>query len=530
MSISNRAYTRKEEPGDPPADRIAGSVAITAGAQLVAMATGTVVAILVVAEFGKGARSDGLFAAYGVYSVLVMLAQSVRLTMVARLIEGAGLWSNLDRFVAAMLLAAGAGAVVLVGLGEPVAELLVGSLGNEATDTAQTALAILWLAAAAQLLAALFAASLGALADFTTPGLAYAAGGLASVAFLLLLEGELGIDAVATAVALGSALTFCIIGARLLQAGYRPHLGVLAPRLNAVRAIGQVVAGAVGSLLWQVAYVATLAFASRLSAGAITVYSYAFFAAMLVVSITSGALGIVLAAPLTRTWGDDARSLEPHERRVVQWGMVITVPIVATVALVGDEIAELLLGSRITAGDADDLASTFVCLVGVIIAGSAATVPGLAAFARGQYGKVAVIAGFALLLHLVLTAGLFRADRVWALAIAASLSALSAPTLLLVLVHGRRTGARIAVSLLGEVGRLALLGCLAFGPTASLAILTGGGVGAQAAAAVLGTGLFCLALRALTPTIWELIATAAQPLVPTRLRRRPGSAPPRAAR
>jgi peptidoglycan biosynthesis protein MviN/MurJ (putative lipid II flippase) len=530
MSISNRVHARNEESGDPPGQRIAGSVAITAGAQLVAMATGTVVAILVVAEFGKGASSDGLFAAYGVYSVLIMLAQSVRLTMVARLIEGAGLWKNLDRFVAAMLLAALSSGVVLVGLAGPLAELLVGSLGDRATDTARTALAILWLAAVLHLMAAVFAAALGAVDDFATPGAAYSVGGLASVVFLVVLESELGIDAVAAAVVLGSFMTFCITGARLLAVGYRPRAGALIPRLTALNTIGQVVLGAVGSLLWQVAYVITLAFASRLDTGAITVYSYAFFAAMVVVSITSGALGIVLAAPLSRTWGDDPRSLVPHERAVVESGLVIMVPALAVAALVGDEIVELLLGGSLTAGDATNLVVTFLCLAGVLLAGSASIVPGLAAFARAQYGKVAAIGGVALALHVGFTAALFGKDRVWALAIAASLGALTAPTLLLLLVHGRRAGGRVAAKLLGETGRLVLLGCLAFGPPASLAILAGGGRGAQAAAAALGVSLFFLALRVLAPRTWILVTRALEPLVPRLRRKRVGSAPPPSAR
>ncbi len=204
-------------------------MAVTAGTQLIAMASGTVLAILVVIQFGKGPESDGVFAAYGLYSVLVMLAQSVRVTMVARLIEGGGLWANLDRLVGAMLMCAFVSGIVLVGLSGPLVDLLVGSLGDAATGTARTALIILWAAASLHLVAAILSAALGALGDFTTPGVAYASGGIASIAALLALEGELGIDAVATAVALGSVLIFGIMAVRLLGADIGPIFELWSP-------------------------------------------------------------------------------------------------------------------------------------------------------------------------------------------------------------------------------------------------------------------------------------------------------------
>ena len=42
---------------------------------------------MIVLKFGKNARTDGLFAAYGVYGVLSLIAQSLRITVVARLLE-----------------------------------------------------------------------------------------------------------------------------------------------------------------------------------------------------------------------------------------------------------------------------------------------------------------------------------------------------------------------------------------------------------------------------------------------------------
>ncbi len=215
----------------------------------------------------------------------------------------------------------------------------------------------------------------------------------------------------------------------------------------------------------------------------------------------------MLAAPLTRTWDDDPRSLEPHERRVMQAGLVFIVPALALGALVGDDVVDLLLGGSLGEGDAADLARTFVCLAGVMLASSAAIVPGLAAFARAEYGRVAGIGVLALVVHLGLTAALFGAGRIWVLAIAASAGALVAPVLLLVLVHGLRDGAGVAGMLLREVGLFAALAALAFGPLALLAALAGGGAAAQAAAAVLGTVAFVAVLRRWSPSAWALVVS-----------------------
>ena len=52
------------------------------------------VALLVLFAFGKTPKTDGLFAAYAVYGVLLMLAQSLRTTIVARLVEAPSLWTR----------------------------------------------------------------------------------------------------------------------------------------------------------------------------------------------------------------------------------------------------------------------------------------------------------------------------------------------------------------------------------------------------------------------------------------------------
>src|SRR5438034_966981 len=96
----------------PQGRRFVGSAAITAVLQVTTMALGGVIAILIFHAFGKGRHTDGLFAAYGVYGIVAILAQTFRTTMVPRLGTGDKLWPNLDRL-------AGASAVIFVGAGIP---------------------------------------------------------------------------------------------------------------------------------------------------------------------------------------------------------------------------------------------------------------------------------------------------------------------------------------------------------------------------------------------------------------------------
>jgi peptidoglycan biosynthesis protein MviN/MurJ (putative lipid II flippase) len=496
---------------DAPADRHVGrSTAVTSIAQVATLGLGALFSIVILLTFGKNSRTDGLLAAYGVYSVVVLFAQSFRTAAVARLVEGERPFSAYDRFLGGVLVLFVLSGLAFVVLGSPLSKLLIGDLGADAHDTARVALLLLWPAAGAQLVAALTAAQLGVRGEFALPGGAFVVGGLLQIALALALSGPLGHDAVAVSVAVGALTTALVLLGRLVAVGYRPRLGELRPRLETLRTLAQMVGGATAHLTVQLTYLISLAFAARIGPGAVTLYTYAFFANSALVGATSGSLALVLAAPIADTWDRRPRSLDPHLRAVVRAVLLVLLPLVGAIALIGVPAIELLLGSSLDHADAVAIVGVILALSGTMLASAVEPVPMLAAFASSRYGRVALLS---LTTAIVQTAGATIAlslDSLVGLGLAASAGSIVYVLLLLRLIYGRelvvplRIVARELVSLLLPAAAL-------FAAAGLLADVLGGGWRALAATFVAGA-LYVLFLRARRPEHWALM----QRIVPGR--------------
>lgn len=490
--------------------RIAGNALATAGLQVATMALGAVLAVFIVLKFGKNARTDGLFAAYGVYGFILLLAQSMRVTIVARLVEGPSVFAAVDRFLGAALAIALASSIPFLVLGGPIAGLLVGDLGSDASETTQNALAILWLAAAAQLLAGLAAAALGTRDDFAVPGFAYLAGGLVPPVLVVALGDRLGIQSVTIGLALGSLVTVLIMFARLVSFGYRPRLGSIAGASGRLSGAYLILGGSFGYLIAQLAYVITLGFAARMSEGAVTLYSYAFFTASLLIGASSGPVSYVLAAPLSETWDRRPESLRGDLLAVVRTGFATVLPVLAAAALVGRQVVDVVLGASLSSSDSAILANTFLALGGMILSSQVAPVPTIAAFAASRYAHLALISVVGLALHTGLNALAFSTRRLEVLGGATSVSTLFSLLLLLLVVYGRQLGGTL--DLLGrELARVALVAAAAFGPPWVFAALVDDREW-NLLAAFGGLVLYVLLLRRVLPEHWVHLQRVVGPL------------------
>jgi peptidoglycan biosynthesis protein MviN/MurJ (putative lipid II flippase) len=498
----------------PTQGRLAGNTLVTAVSQVVTMGLGALLALLVLFVFGKTPKTDGLFTAYGVYGVLLMLAQSLRTTIVARLVEAPSLWQRFDHYLGAVLALTLAAAVPLVVLASPLAHLLTGHATGDAHDAARTGLWLFALAGGGQLLAAMGAAALGAVDRFVAASVAYLAAGVASIAGVAVLAGPLDVDAVPIAVAAGSLLNVALMARSLLAAGWHPHRHLI----DSARALGQrawiIVSGAALYAASQAIFVVSLALAARIGSGAATVYTYAFFAASFIVGASSGSVGIVLAAPLAQTWDRSPASLTPHVRTIVRLGAVLIAPVLGVAAVAGDDIASAVLGSKFDGADTQELAGSFLALAGYMFAMLAVTVPLLAAFALSRYPAVAAMSLGALVVHVGLSVAAATTDELEWLAVAASVSTILMLVGLFGVVYGRDAGApllAVASELIVPVG----LAMLTFGAAGAATLVVTGGT-AAVAAAVLATGGYLYLLRTLLPGRWEVIARLLAPLAPPR--------------
>jgi peptidoglycan biosynthesis protein MviN/MurJ (putative lipid II flippase) len=505
-------------PSEPPAGggSMASSSLWAAVSQVAILGIQGIAAFVILLRFGKGADTDAVFAAYGVYGVLLIICQTLRLTVVARVVESPSRWAAFDRFLGAgisLLLVAGAAQLLL---GDPIAGALTGDLGAHAQSTARWTLAILWVAVGAQLVAALGAAVLGVRGEFRYPGLSFVAGGVVNIAVLLALSGPVGILSVATGVTVGSLCSAAAIMARLRREGYRPQRARVAGGLREWRTSVLLLVAATATVMTQLNFVISASFAARLSVGAVTIYTTAYFGGAVILALTAGAAALVLAAPVAQTWDRRPAGLLPHLETIMRAGLLLIAPAVAVAALVGDDLLDVVLGSSFSAADADSAIGAFVALSGLYVGVLAMQLPLLAAYALSRYNAVAALTVLATGVHVAATAVALQLGGVAWLGGAASLSALTAMALVAWLVFGACTARALAL-VVRDVAVIALVCVGTFGPPGVAAAALGSG-GWDVAAAALGAAAFALVVHTLLPRYAAVAHRMVSPLLPARLR------------
>src|SRR5690242_21547549 len=107
------------------------SGALTGLAQIVLALAAAAAGALLAQKFGRNAETDGFLAAYGVYLVLVLAAQSFRMVVVPRLTRAAAegrLVGESRAYGAAFLALAVPVSIVVAVLSGPLGDLITGSL------------------------------------------------------------------------------------------------------------------------------------------------------------------------------------------------------------------------------------------------------------------------------------------------------------------------------------------------------------------------------------------------------------------
>jgi hypothetical protein len=309
-----------------------------------------VVGVIIAREFGRSAETDGFFAAYGVFIVVVLAATAIRIAVLPPLARARD-ERRLGAEVAAYAATLGTIAVPLVFVGllaaHPLAWLLTANGADAAQDTAASALPWMLAASALQLYAGLAASSLAALDDYLVAAAGYATGSIVGLIYILVRVHDIGISAVSHGMLLNGAIALLVPAvalARRARAESMPAAAVRPVGMSLGSRMAELGIGVSLPLAMQAVYVVCLPFAGREGTGATTSFGYAYLIGSAIVAVTASSLGLVTSVPLTRGGIGPAAAA----RHVVasSWLAVIVIGGAASVfGLAGEKILHSVLGS-----------------------------------------------------------------------------------------------------------------------------------------------------------------------------------------
>lgn len=494
-----------------PADAAPGAVrvpvpssrdaALISAGQGVIMVFGGLLALLVGQTFGKNTETDAFFAAYGVYAVGLVLAQTFRLGAVSRVVRDPGPTTETIMLgaVAVLVLAAG---TIMAGLAGPVAGALVAS---DPTGAGPTAMRFLWLALAGQLTAAMLAMFLSTRGAFMAQGLVMLTTGVISLGSFALLYSAAGVDAASMALA-AAGVWFCVaLFGVLWGRGWRPVPPSVVLLRAMVREAGVLLYASVTFIGATVAYVLSQAIAGREGAGEATLYSYAFVLAAMLVGVTSNVAATVRSPSLIasdhRT--DDAAAVG---ELTLRYTVVLGGPGIALLLLVGPSALQFALGYG--SGDTWSIVLTAACFAGWVVGSAAGVFAVVELLARGELARLAALAAAQAAGAAVFAWVGGRTAGIEGVAVGLSLAALAVSAVQLRLAYRERWAATARRMLHDSARELAVIAGASAVPAAIL-LVTGSSVPGVVAAGACGCVLLGLATRAAWPDEFRTLAAIA---------------------
>lgn len=380
---------------------------LTAVSTLVVSGAAAAVGVVIAREFGRTDETDGLLASYGVFLVIAIAAQAIRIAVLPHLAR-ARLNQRLAGEVTAFALALAVVSLPLVVVVElwarPLGGLVTGGESELARDTASAALQWMVPAGVTHLFAALVSSGLAALDDYRTPALGYAAGSVAGLGLILVRAEPDGIVAVAWGVTLNGAVALLVplLGLALHAARTGMPTGALRPSGPplGVRLRTFLVASSL-PLALQALYVVCLPFAGREGTGAATSFVYAYLAASALVTVTASSLALTTSVPLTRS-GLTPDLVTRHVTAAAWLSLAVLGAVSGSFMVAGADIVGAILGSAYGADVGAEIGRMVVLLAPWTVAavGVALTFP--LVFIRGATAWLPAIGGTAVLAQALL--------------------------------------------------------------------------------------------------------------------------------
>jgi hypothetical protein len=335
---------------DSPARGSLANAALTGASLFVVTGVSAVLGIVIARKLGRTEETDGFFAGYGVFIVVLLASYAVRVAVLPELARARAerrLASEVARVALALAVVALPVVLAIEVAAGPLASVLTG--GGSPTAHAAAVHTLRWTVPAgfAHVFAAVAASTLAALDDYGTAALGYSLGSAAGLSLVLLRVDENGLDAVLWGVALNAAVALLVPVLALAARARRERIPVRALHPGELELRSRLVwLGRVVSLPFalQLLFVVCLPFAAREGVGAQTSFSYAYLAASALVAVTAASVGLATSVPLARIGLDPAAAA----RHVVSSSWVAYSVIgaaVGVVALVGASAVEAVLGT-----------------------------------------------------------------------------------------------------------------------------------------------------------------------------------------
>ncbi|MFN8223062.1 MAG: hypothetical protein U0R50_07380 [Gaiellales bacterium] len=327
------------------------TAAITGVSLVFQSALAVVVGVILAREFGRNAETDGFFAAYGVFIVLALAANAIRLVVLPplararaenRLAQETSAWATVLAAGLAPLL------VLVLVLRRPIADFLTGDGPDLSLETAAHVLPIVVVAGVGQIYAGLLASALAALDDYITSAVAFIVSSAAGLIAILLLLDRDGVEAVATGMVVNGLGATAVMATMLFGRARRasmPASGVRPSGWTLAARVVQAVRGCALPLALQGSYLMCLPLAPHEGVGAVTSFGYAFLGGSAIIAATAASFGLVTAVPLTRAGVDSGRVA--HHVVATSWLAVLAVGAVAGItAVAGEPIMSRVLGAE----------------------------------------------------------------------------------------------------------------------------------------------------------------------------------------
>jgi O-antigen/teichoic acid export membrane protein len=319
---------------------------MTGFAQVALSAAAAAAGALLAHKFGRTARTDGFLAAYQVYTVVTLAAQSFRLIVVpdlTRAAERGALAAELGSYVAGVGAVALPATTLVALLAGPVGDALAGTVS--ATAAHEAASAVVWLVPAAfiQLVGALCASALAALDSYGTAAVGSAAGGVAGVALFAALADRHGLVSLAWGLTLDACIATAVPLARLLQ--MRRLKWGRREVAQPLSSLWRLIQGSALPIAMQAFTLVALHVLGRLGVGKDTSFSYANLLGLSIIAATGYSLGVVALAPLTRR-GLDTERAAAYVVHASWLTLALAGAATGVIALVGAPIFAFVLGDQ----------------------------------------------------------------------------------------------------------------------------------------------------------------------------------------